>query len=363
MKVINYGSNYEIYANDLKTYDKLPAQTYKVRFNPMSGFSLAVADDFKLKESKVYGDRLVKIEKVLHTFKTINRSLGVILSGDKGIGKSLFTQILSQRAIEEGMPVILITEAYPGIAEFIDSIDQESLILFDEFEKVFNDRDGRESQEKLLSLFDGLSQRKRIYALTVNNLNRVNDFMLNRPGRFHYHLRFDYPDADEIRTYLQDKLDKAYYGEIDSVVKFSRRIKLNYDCLRAIALELSFGISFGEAIADLNILNIENQYYTVTIQFEGGLQPVVINSLSLNLFEDRVSFGSRTKEDSIYFAVSFNSKDLQVGKDETIDILGKNVNVDVYLDDEDDEKYNDLAIKSIMFKQAKTNTYGYGNLV
>lgn len=28
MKVINYGSNYEIYANDLKTYDKLPAQTY-----------------------------------------------------------------------------------------------------------------------------------------------------------------------------------------------------------------------------------------------------------------------------------------------------------------------------------------------
>lgn len=77
MKVINYGSNYEIYANDLKTYDKLPAQTYKVRFNPMSGFSLAVTDDFKLKESKVYGDRLVKIEKVLHTFKTINRSLGL----------------------------------------------------------------------------------------------------------------------------------------------------------------------------------------------------------------------------------------------------------------------------------------------
>lgn len=363
MKVINYGSNYEIYANDLKTYDKLPAQTYKVRFNQMSGFSLVVTDDFELKEPKVYGDRLAKIEKVLRTFKTINRSLGIILSGDKGIGKSLFTQILSQRAIEEGMPVILITEAYPGIAEFIDSIDQESLILFDEFEKVFNDRDGREPQEKLLSLFDGLSQRKRIYALTVNSLNRVNDFMLNRPGRFHYHLRFEYPDADEIRTYLQDKLDEAYYGEIDSVVKFSRRIKLNYDCLRAIALELNFGIPFGEAIADLNILNIENQYYTVTIQFEGGLQPVVINSRSLDLFGDRVSFGSRTKEDSIYFDVSFNSKDLTVGKDETIGISGKNVNVDVYLDDEDDKKYKDLTIKSIMFKQAQTNTYGYGNLV
>lgn len=363
MKVINYGSNYEIYADDLKTYDELPSQTYKVRFHPMSGFSLVVTDDFELKESKVYGDRMVKIEKVLHTFKTVNRSLGIILSGDKGIGKSLFTQILSQRAIEEGMPVILITEAYPGIAEFIDSIDQESLILFDEFEKVFSDRDDREPQEKLLSLFDGLSQRKRIYAITVNSLHRVNDFMLNRPGRFHYHLRFEYPDAEEIRTYLSDKLDEEYHGEIENVVKFSRRIKLNYDCLRAIALELSFGIPFGEAIADLNILNIENHRYTVTIQFNDDVETVVIPSEQLDLFSERVYIGSRTKEDGVYFDLYFNSKDLQVGKDDTIGISGKHVEVKPYPDEDDDDKYKDLSVKQILFKQQATNTYGYGNLV
>lgn len=33
MKVIGHRSNYEIYEDDLKTFDKLPTGTYKVRFN------------------------------------------------------------------------------------------------------------------------------------------------------------------------------------------------------------------------------------------------------------------------------------------------------------------------------------------
>ena len=64
MRVIGYGSNFEIYGNDLQTYDKLPAGTYAVKFNPMSGFSLKKVDDFKQLEEKVYGNHAEKIDKV-----------------------------------------------------------------------------------------------------------------------------------------------------------------------------------------------------------------------------------------------------------------------------------------------------------
>ena len=47
MKVINYGSKYEIYPDDLKTHDKLPTGTYEILFNQMSGLSLSKVSNFK----------------------------------------------------------------------------------------------------------------------------------------------------------------------------------------------------------------------------------------------------------------------------------------------------------------------------
>ena len=54
MKVINSGNRYEIYNDDLKTYDKLPSKTYKVTFNPMSGYSLIKVDDFEHQPGRIF---------------------------------------------------------------------------------------------------------------------------------------------------------------------------------------------------------------------------------------------------------------------------------------------------------------------
>ena len=47
-----------------------------------------------------------------------------------------------------------------------------------------------------------------MYIVTCNELRGLNDYILNRPGRFHYHFRFEYPTATEIREYMEDKLEK-----------------------------------------------------------------------------------------------------------------------------------------------------------
>lgn len=343
MKIVNYGENFEIYGDNLKTFDKLPAATYKINFHMMSGFSLVKVDDFKTIEDKIYGNHKEKIQKVLRSYDNFNRSLGTILSGEKGMGKSLFVQLLAEEVIAKGMPVIIVSKPYKGVADFIDKIDQEALILFDEFEKVFSiESDQSESQNDLLGLFDGTSQKKRLYAVTVNKLHRVSEFMLSRTGRFHYHIQFDYPNAEEIEIYLKDKVESKYYGEIKHVVSFANKVKLNYDSLRAIAFELNEGYKFNAAIGDLNILSSDVQSYDFKVEFSNG-KTESVKGQRMNMFSERVSFNT-CGENGDWFSISFNPLDIKNDAGNMF-INGENVALDI---DNDNEVYTkDVKVKSV----------------
>ena len=248
--IIQTGTKYDLYDSSIQTHQSLPAGIYKVTFNPQSGHQLLyIADKNNIKE-KIYGVHTKKVEKVLKTFRDFNRSEGVLLSGDKGIGKSLFTKLLTNAMIDMGLPVIYVDASTPNLGDYIDSIPSECMILFDEFDKTFATAS---SQNNLLSLFDGTSRNKKLFVITCNDLNRLSSFLVNRPGRFHYHICFKYPTPDDIVRYLKDKLDEKYWGEIPKVIKRATAIKTNYDTLRAIAYELQQGWSFEEAIEDLNI--------------------------------------------------------------------------------------------------------------
>lgn len=187
-------------------------------------------NDMEIKEPKVYGVHTEKVNKVMNMFERQDRNLGVILSGDKGIGKSLFAKMLSNAAIERGIPMIVVDRYIPGIASYIEDIEQEVMVLFDEFDKTFGEvksKAGEASpQTNLLSLFDGLSSGKKLFVVTCNELYKLNEYLINRPGRFHYHFRFEYPSANEIREYLTDKLQQEYQKEIDNVISFSNKISM-----------------------------------------------------------------------------------------------------------------------------------------
>lgn len=268
MKVISTGNTYEIFDDTLCTYDSLPPQTYIAKFSEFKGFYLKKCGDIEIKENKIYGTHIGKVDKVLQSFKKFDRNLGVIMSGDKGIGKSLFAKLLSAEAVKRGIPVIIVDSYFSGISSFLESIEQEIMVLFDEFDKTFKD-----SQAELLSLFDGISTGKKLFVITCNEIYSLNEYLLNRPGRFHYHFRFEYPSPDEVRAYLQDKLPSEFYGEIDDVVSFSLKVNINYDCLRAIAFELGTGVPFKTAIKDLNIINNSDlrKIYTLTLHYANGM--------------------------------------------------------------------------------------------
>lgn len=285
MNVVHSGSTFQIYGDSLKTYNQLPAGTYEVGFSKFSGFFLTSHNDLCVNEAKIYGCTEKKVQKVLRSFSRVDRNFGVILSGKKGIGKSLFARILAVHANKIGIPLILVTEYVPGIANFLSSIEQEVIVLFDEFEKTFASDGKSTPQEELLPLFDGLDGGKKLFVVTCNEINKLNSYLLNRPGRFHYHFILSNPNPDEIREYLTDKLEEQYHPLIKKVVNFSANADLTYDILRAIAFELNNGYSFEETLADLNISKESIPRFDVIVEFADGTKSVCENE-KIDLYSD-----------------------------------------------------------------------------
>lgn len=341
-KIINVKKEYDFYDDSMVVFDKLPAQVYIIRFAKMRGFYLEQYADIEIKEEKIYGVCEEKVAKVLNAFHRANRNLGVILSGDKGIGKSLCAKLLAENAVKRNIPVIIVDKFYPNIAQYIETIEQEVMVLFDEFDKTFanikTSENEAEPQAGLLSLFDGISQGKKLFVITCNKLNRLNDFLINRPGRFHYHFRFEYPSERETREYLQDKLSPEYWDEIEPVVAFSRKVNLNYDCLRAIAFELNAGDKFSDAIKDMNILNTEDYYYIVKLYFENGYVMTRKNTC-LDLFDDELSFNLKDAKGRNIVKAKFSGHDCKYDIYKHTNIVNAEnleLEYDTYFEDEDD---------------------------
>lgn len=343
MRAINTGNTYRIYDNSMKIYNELPAQSYQVCFNPNTGFFLEKYSDIEINE-KIYGVHITKVNKVMSAFHQFKRNLGVILSGDKGIGKSLFSKVLAKTAINEGFPLIIVNSYIPGIADYINSIEQEVVVLFDEFDKTFAAKEGggMSPQAEMLTLFDGISMGKKLFIVTCNELRNLNDYLVNRPGRFHYHFRFEYPTAEEIREYLQDKLEESQYGEIDKVINFSHKVNLNYDCLRAIAFELSNGEGFELAIKDLNILHVDNEKYDLILYYKDGTK-AKLNGTYLDMFDDNETRRELEDVESGYgvLYVTFTPADNKYDYNRGGCIIeGKDLKIEIekYLNDENDKE-------------------------
>lgn len=366
MKAIKIGTKVEIYNDAVVTYNELPARSYIVRFEKMTGFYLEEYPDIQVKEDKVYGERLKKVQKVLHSYEKFDRNLGVILSGYKGIGKSMFARLLSEAAVKNGIPIIVVDQYIPGIASYIETIDQNVMVLFDEFDKTFADVkpvEGEvEPQAALLGLFDGIAQGKKLFVITCNDIRKLNEFIVNRPGRFHYHFRFDYPSADEIRTYLSDQLEAAHHNVIDSIVSFSRKVDLNYDCLRAIAFEINNGESLRNAIEDLNIVNLAEERYNLTIHFKNGA-PMHVGNRNIDFFQDEEISVCFSEDDyheilTVGFWIADSEYDM---KNNCSVIAGEKLKItyDEEYDDELVEKIKKLLVDHLEIRKVREKSLHY----
>lgn len=216
-------------------HKKLPAGNYVVKMTPQEELYLEQIEDFK-RPSKVYGKCLRNTDRILNTFKSRSSGTGVMLTGEKGSGKTLLAKNLAITAAEQGIPTIVINQPWrgDGFNSLIQNIDQPAIVLFDEFEKVYD----KDEQEEMLTLLDGVFPTQKLFVLTCNDKWRVDQHMRNRPGRIFYMIDFAGLETDFIEEYCNDNLDEKKY--IETICKIAQMFdQFNFDMLKALVEDMN----------------------------------------------------------------------------------------------------------------------------
>ena len=190
---------------NLDIQDTLPPGNYTVKEDPKGNLYYQAIQNFP-KPGKIYGNYSSMADRILETYNSRSVSTGVMLTGEKGSGKTLMAKLIATRALEtQGVPTIVIS--YPWHGEQFNKLIQdvpEAIIIFDEVEKVYHESD---HQHSILTLLDGVFPSKKMYIITTNDKWLVDDHMHNRPGRIFYAIDYAGLTEEFIMEYANDKLD------------------------------------------------------------------------------------------------------------------------------------------------------------
>jgi hypothetical protein len=171
------------------------------------------------------------VNTVIKTWAKTNDNLGLLLTGTKGTGK---TQIAKQICNLVQLPILVITKRVETLPQLINSIQQDIVILFDEYEKMYDDYD-----HSILTVMDGIlsNGHRRMFILTTNK-RYVNENMLSRPGRIRYLYEFDDLELPLIKTIIDTELvDKQFEQDlIDNIKNLSI---ITVDIVKSICEEIN----------------------------------------------------------------------------------------------------------------------------
>ncbi len=240
---------------------EVPAGVYMVHLDPKTEeFYLEISTGFSVPD-KLYGNTTRWANRIIKSFEARPDTTGALFSGEKGSGKTLLAKVISTLGNKAGYPTIIINQPHRGtnFNKLIQGMTQPAIILFDEFEKVYDTR----QQEEILTLMDGVFPSKKLFLITCNDQWRINEHMRNRPGRILYSIDYRGLNAEFIKEYCTDNLNN--HSNINGVIKYASLFEeFNFDMLKAMVEEMNrFNEDAAEAVEILNAKPINETARTV----------------------------------------------------------------------------------------------------
>lgn len=258
--------------------EKLEPGNYVLDWNIKSQeVCLIKIQDFSFPDPLINFDEKI-ISYITENFHKFDRNVGVLLTGEKGMGKSVTARLICKKL---NLPVIILDKQIPSSIDFIsflNKINSEFILLVDEFEKIFTcslgdlygcqgddefDDEKYHSQKTFLTFLDGLNfNLKSLTILTTNT--RISSYFLNRPSRIKFLKSYQNLNKDMMNSIInQFDLDDEIIKDLnDNLVPDNLNIDLLLSIIKDIKL---FDKKFSEFKDIYNIVSLIDE---VAIYFE-----------------------------------------------------------------------------------------------
>ena len=159
--------------------DSLATDSYALKIDSSGEIYLERIPRFSLPD-EIYGDIDRMSNRILRSYADRSGVTGILLSGEKGSGKTLLGMKVALELLEMGQPMIAVNIGISGdqFNIFLQKLGQPVTLFFDEFEKTYG---SEESQNGLLTLLDGVYPIKMLAILTTNDSSKMTAPMIDRP--------------------------------------------------------------------------------------------------------------------------------------------------------------------------------------
>lgn len=182
-----------------------------------------------------------------------DKSVGLLSIGLKGSGKSLLSESLGNWMIDkQKLPVLMVESPIPleSLRKVLKDVGP-CMLYFDEFGKVYS----YSERAELLPLFSDTSIKGVLFSVTANEESEVNEFLMDRPGRFLFRIMYKGVDKDGLEEIFEGlKLSDVLKDHLRNYVKI--HVNVSYDVLLKLIDEIKDCTTEDEIRSLMEVLNV-----------------------------------------------------------------------------------------------------------
>lgn len=195
-------------------YELIKGGVYDLKWDRYEGRAIFTENGKLNLPNKIYElpeDKLFKT-RVLNNFNSNDKSVGIMLAGTKGTGKTMLAKVIAK---ESNLPIIIVDSQYPAnrLVTFFKQFTTPVCVIFDEIEKNFN-------TEFMLDFLDGVEKTtKKLVLMTCNELHRISEYLQDRCSRVRYVRKYSPSDNLAFLPMLIEDKQIKNAKEVEEFVK------------------------------------------------------------------------------------------------------------------------------------------------